>query len=308
MLAALWWAWAAYAALTNTVDPRISSRSGCSRDSQNRDRASESRYPQTLRMPHPLDGIHVKLARAEELWNELGASLAQFLEGAPYRSEGAFDAETSEWVVRFRLDEEPPLRWGILIGDVVHNLRSALDHLAWQLVLVNGCEPTRRTQFPIYCDEARFSGRGQAQIAGMADEDKATIEELQPFRQRSERERPHELMVLQYLSNVDKHRVVHTTLVQTAGSQFRIFGLEDISGIGQLAPQFGALSDGAELVRIAVVPEGPAPRLSVDAQLEFDVAFADEDSPVYDENVPGVLLELREHVGVLVARFEPRFG
>jgi hypothetical protein len=48
---------------------------------------------------------------------------------------------------------------------------------------------------------------------------------------------------------------------------------------------------------------GPAPRLSVDAQLELNVAFADEDSPVYDENVPGVLLERREHVGALVARY-----
>jgi hypothetical protein len=30
---------------------------------------------------------------------------------------------------------------------------------------------------------------------------------------------------------------------------------------------------------------------------ELSVAFADEESPVYDEYVPGVLLELREHVG-----------
>jgi len=50
------------------------------------------------------------------------------------------------------------------------------------------------------------------------------------------------------------------------------------------------------------------PRLSVDAQLELDVAFADGDSPVYDENVPDVLLELREYVAELVGRFEPRFG
>jgi hypothetical protein len=41
---------------------------------------------------------------------------------------------------------------------------------------------------------------------------------------------------------------------------------------------------------------------------ELSVAFADEESPVYDEYVPGVLLELREHVGALIARFEPRFG
>ncbi len=57
-----------------------------------------------------------------------------------------------------------------------------------------------------------------------------------------------------------------------------------------------------------MVADGPSPRLSVDAQLELDVAFADGDSPVYDENVPGVLLELCEYVAELVGRFEPRFG
>ena len=57
-----------------------------------------------------------------------------------------------------------------------------------------------------------------------------------------------------------------------------------------------------------MVADGPGPRLSVDAQLELDVAFADGDSPVYDENVPGVLLELCEYVAELVGRFEPRFG
>jgi hypothetical protein len=41
---------------------------------------------------------------------------------------------------------------------------------------------------------------------------------------------------------------------------------------------------------------------------ELSVAFADEESPVYDEYVPWNLLELREHVGALIARFEPRFG
>lgn len=261
-------------------------------------------------MPHPLDGCHAKIARAEELWQQLGSAFVLFLEEGPYRSEGSFDAGSSEWVLRFRVLEEPPLRWGILVGDVVHNLRSALDHLAWQLVLANGGEPTWRTQFPIYSDEAAYlrAQGGQAQIAGMRDEDIELIEKLQPFRQPEGHEKPHHLAVLRELSNVDKHRVVHTTLVQTAGSQFRVYGLEDISGIGHIKPQFGPLVDGAKLVRIGVVADGSEPRLSVDAQLQLNVAFADEGSLVRDENVPGVLLELREYIAGLVGQFEPRLG
>jgi hypothetical protein len=38
---------------------------------------------------------------------------------------------------------------------------------------------------------------------------------------------------------------------------------------------------------------------------ELSVAFADEESPVYDEYVPGVLLELREHIGALMHGLSP---
>jgi hypothetical protein len=260
-------------------------------------------------MPHPLDGCRAKLARAAELWNELAASLVEFLQQGPYQPEGSFDAETSEWVVRFRVLDDAPLRWGVLIGDVAHNLRSALDHLAWQLVLLNGAEPSWRTQFPIFVEEAgyRRASGGQAQIAGMSEEDKERIDQLQPFRHAAGEARPHELAVLQFLSNVDKHRVVHTSLVQTAGSQFGIHGLNDVSGLTDIAPQFGLLVDGAELVRIGVVTDGPDPSLVVDAQLDLSVVFADDESPVYDESVPGVLLELREYVEELVGGFESRF-
>ncbi len=37
--------------------------------------------------------------------------------------------------------EAPSQRWGILIGEFVHNLAFSLDHLAWQLVLLNGGTP-----------------------------------------------------------------------------------------------------------------------------------------------------------------------
>jgi hypothetical protein len=260
-------------------------------------------------MAHPLDGCRAKLKRAEEVFDELSGSLLRFLESRPYISEGGFDLASSEWVLRFRVRESPPLRWGVLIGDVVHNMRSALDHLAWQLVLLNAAQPTTRTQFPIYGDEAAYRRESAQQVVdGISDDDKAAIEELQPFRHPRGADKPHHLSVLQELSNVDKHRVVHTTLVQTAGSQFRIYGLEDVSGIRDLRPQFGVLEDGAEIVRIGVVAAGASPRLQVDAELDLDVVFADDESAVYDESVLGVLLELREYVGAIIDRFAPRFA
>jgi hypothetical protein len=260
-------------------------------------------------MTHALDGCRAKLARAKELVEELHGSLVQFLESRPYTTEGALESDTSDWVVRFRVGESPPFRFGVVAGDVVHNLRSTLDHLAWQLVVANGAEPTNRTQFPIYGDEAAFrSARAQEVVAGMSDGDRAAIEELQPFHQDPVQEKPHPLTVLHELSNVDKHRVVHTTLVETAGSQFKIYDLEDISAIGEMKTRFGVLEDGEELVRVRVFPDGPVPRLKVDAQLALDVVFADTASAVHAESVLGVLLELGEYVDNVIDRFTSRFG
>src|SRR5439155_6469068 len=37
--------------------------------------------------------------------------------------------------------EPPVLRWGVLIGDIVHNLASALDNLVWELAQANPHPP-----------------------------------------------------------------------------------------------------------------------------------------------------------------------
>lgn len=45
----------------------------------------------------------------------------------------------------------PPMsfdHFSLLVGDCLHNLRSSLDHLAWQLVRCDGATPSRRTAFP----------------------------------------------------------------------------------------------------------------------------------------------------------------
>jgi hypothetical protein len=260
-------------------------------------------------MPHPLDGCRAKLARSGNVFEQLTATLGAYLGRRPFAPEGAYEPASHDWVVRFRVREEPPIECAVIIGDVVHNLRSALDHLAWQLVLANGAEPTARTQFPIYSTEQSYRAeRAQQLLAGMSDEDKTAIESFQPFRQEAAENRPHELAVLQELSNVDKHRVVHATLIQTAGSSFTVYGLDDASGIGPLCPQFGLLEDGAELARIELVPAGDSPRVQVDANLELDFAFADQDSLVYNENVLGVLVELRDYVENVVSAFAPRLG
>lgn len=47
------------------------------------------------------------------------------------------------------MTESPPIMLSVLVGEVVHQLRSALDHLAYALVQAAGNCPTRFTAFPV---------------------------------------------------------------------------------------------------------------------------------------------------------------
>src|ERR1700742_2507819 len=81
--------------------------------------------------PHHLAGVIEKHNRSAELFEGLLNEVQRFqaADPAPYKSVGQFDMETWEWVERLKIVEEPPLRFGIILGDIVHNLRSALDQL-----------------------------------------------------------------------------------------------------------------------------------------------------------------------------------
>src|SRR5947209_832360 len=55
-------------------------------------------------------------------------------------------------------------------GDIIQNLRSALDHLANQLVLVAENEPTRRTCFPIADSFSTYEKEKGRKVNGMRPE------------------------------------------------------------------------------------------------------------------------------------------
>jgi hypothetical protein len=107
----------------------------------------------------------------------------------------------------------PPLFLGLILGDYVHNLRSALDHLAWQLVAEEDApaleseRTARRIQFPIYDSEERFASSEAVQHVGAKT--RTRMARFQPFKNTEEGTHlVNPLAILQALSNADKHRVL----------------------------------------------------------------------------------------------------
>lgn len=87
---------------------------------------------------------------------------------------------------RYRAVAVPELddRWALVLGDCVHNLRSALDYLVYELVRANGGEPDERTEFPVHALPGGVRVPG-----GIADDALRLIEEVQPYAATDEANR-----------------------------------------------------------------------------------------------------------------------
>lgn len=161
-------------------------------------------------------GVRMKLIRAEEHLGTLRAEFASYIESKPYqivrepdRDPPTLDPPTMV-TIRLKQWTAPTARWSVIIGDIVHNLRSAIDHLAWQLVKANNGTPRTeqpRTQFPILLDRLTERGNVRAiEIAGgISPAATALVEALQPYN-RVDDPTMHPLAILNELSNRDKHR------------------------------------------------------------------------------------------------------
>jgi hypothetical protein len=99
-----------------------------------------------------LSGVWAKVGRAEELLQTIDHEVGVFLN--QYRNPVIVQRDPDQLVDRFiwNIPDPPPDHIALLIGDVLHNLRSSLDHIVWALSVLN--QPTipkryRRTrQFP----------------------------------------------------------------------------------------------------------------------------------------------------------------
>ena len=149
----------------------------------------------------------LKLKRAEEHLQELEAALTSFDKLNPCMLIKDVYPNDRRQLFRARFAIEPPPILGIIAGDAVHNMRSALDWLVCQLSLLNGANTLQGVEFPIFEDipSGRLKQSFEYKIRFLPDEAKQAAEVLQPYHtgHRAELQR---LWILQQLDITDKHR------------------------------------------------------------------------------------------------------
>ena len=167
-------------------------------------------------------GVQAKINRASDQINSLKADMDRFCEKIRRSivNEVNEDADEQVWVYR---SETPngPIEWSVRFGEILYNLRSALDHLVWQLVLANGKKPGRHNAFPIVKDEGDWQ-RATRQLEGVSVENQGMIRYFQPYTGGINL--PFDVWnfwKLHSLCNIDKHR--HLNMVAVALDESRQF-------------------------------------------------------------------------------------
>ncbi len=236
-----------------------------------------------------LEGPRAKHRRGVEQLNVLNDAILEYLgrEPKPYSLRGQFHPDRCEYVFVGKILEsmEDLAYWGTVLGDVLHNFRCALDHLVCQLVLLNtGRECTGDNQFPICTTGENYWSRGKSgrntrdwRLQGVADEHKAIIDTLQPYRTHGMRPNQIEVLAgLQKFSNLDKHRLIHPTLFAVDVHDSSDFALISNDDAGDMTGQaLDALTTDRETEVLAVrFPcPGPNPDVRVEGELPISVGF-----------------------------------
>jgi hypothetical protein len=115
----------------------------------------------------------------------------------------------TEFRAQIRFDPPLPDAVPLLIGDAVHNLRSALDHLACALADLK-VPTTSETghagiEFPIHISEHDFNAKGAGRIKRLPPSAQDEIKSLQPYH-AGDNARHQFLWALHRLDIIDKHR------------------------------------------------------------------------------------------------------
>ncbi len=222
--------------------------------------------------PPNLIGCRAKIDWAQRHFNTLERYIADFFARHKYTISVEPGGEGHRYLARL-IDAPtiPAIEWALLIGDCVHNLRSALDYIAWELA---GADPADgKTMFPIYLTRDGYRANFKKRIRRLPREAQTLIEQLQPYNTPDPPRST--AWTLQALDVADKHKLL-TVVAAIPESGNIIWVLPGAAAV----PKFtvSALSDiplepNAVLAEIVVPPA--TPKMDMKAEVTPAVAFGE---------------------------------
>ncbi|OFV95671.1 MAG: hypothetical protein A3F68_12215 [Acidobacteria bacterium RIFCSPLOWO2_12_FULL_54_10] len=273
-------------------------------------------------MDHPLDSARSKVDRAKQHLGDLERLIANWSDPKRHKIGAKRDPQTEHLhyylVGVAKIDEPIPTT----IGDVIQNLRSALDHIAFQLVFkdTNGIGPlnkdgTRRAdafkhvQFPILEEPPPDNTvREDRHVQGMAQPSIDAIDRTKPYKGGNDT-----LWLINRLNNIDKHR----RFVVTGGSHAHDIGRPIFEAMVHAMPfmkgiNFPTITVTDARIRkpgdILYTDTSPQAKFNEDMRFMFLIAF-DEPGIIECKSLLPTLHEMVDLLeGAIIPGFDPLFA
>jgi hypothetical protein len=236
----------------------------------------------------------VKFARARQHLHLLEGELGAYLRAGPFELGQQDDPDTGDLITVVKVARQPPENLCAVIGDAVHNARSALDQLAWYLVERDGGAPDKFTYFPTGETEAKFNKAVREGLRGASDATKERVRDLRVFPGGDDR-----LWTLHQLDIEDKHRLLIPVGMAHKSVHVGLPGMAGGAGFPVIAivpeDRQYPVCEGDVLVRVWAKDRHAVESGLMSFGFEFDVAFGRETFVVAGEPVLPTLPLLIDH-------------
>lgn len=239
-----------------------------------------------------------KLARADIHLGLLYELIDLWSDEQPYSIRRESNADGSEHTFYLQLTgRRPPVwDWAVVLGDALHNLRGALDHLVYGLAVAHGGThpPVNEGSlaFPITTDRDKFDAARKRRLHALPADVQAAVERTQPYN-RTHKSGWQPLWWLSQMNDIDKHRLA--VLSPIAGHPDRLeIGAEP--GTFQALWNSGTYEDGTPILRVILTR--PDPNVFVNLDLTGAVVIkAEGQRPI---GVVPCMSSIRREVAVVI--------
>jgi len=256
-----------------------------------------------------LEGVRLKLYRAVDHFRDLDVAIGEFYAN---QSKAAGHKVEHQTELTITWPEQPPLdpRFTLILGDCIHNIRSALDHLVAQLAILNGApnEAIKKTAFPVCLSPGDFKNATVRKVApyisGIA---LAEIERLQPY---STGDREQDILWgLSQLDIIDKHRLLIVAKHKIRARSFRV-STEDGHDFTHTLPSdnpWKPSENGAEIIRFRITGLQSYTKMHVELSAEGTIQIEHTGLICDGQNLLLALRDCLNHASSIIDSFGEMF-
>lgn len=242
------------------------------------------------------ESAKLKVERAKHHISNLQTVFDAFIVKNPYTLTISNDTNSGDTTIDVSLNEPLPPVLALIIGDAVHNLRTALDHATWELIGRDRGTQDRYLKLPTGDNRVNYEACCKGIKTPRADT-KAFFIALGIYEGGpSER-----LYTLNSLDTVDKHTVLTPIAGITSIPLMRVIRSDGVEVATFEDCGFGMTPDGrVTIMRLGI---GLRPEFNEEAKPTIGIIFGDIDGFKFEPVIP-TLVHLADAVMDTIGQFE----